>query len=1000
MTTEARTTVSHHTDADWFRTLAESAWFAVFVYRGNRFFYVNRATCELTGYDQRELLRLGPEDVLHPDSRARVPRINPRSGLYPSVTEPIEVEVIRRDGSTRWLALTTGTVYFKGFTAGLGSAVDITAQKRTQAALNRSLETESILTEISHRLMQLEFTQLDEGIRTALRRIGQPSHADHCAMFWFSDDTTSAEVTHEWCDHGVTSPVTGSDAFLGGGCHWLVNQLESRNVIAARCPADLPEQAREERSGLESAGIKSFAAVPFHVAGRLRGFVSLATLREQRTWDADDLRLLRVAGEMVGSTVHRLRTERELHASRERLELAQLAGRSVAWEWDVTSDRMVFSSSAASLFGGDLVTVPATGSELLEWIPAADAARISAALREVLRNGIPYSIEHRVVDSQGRDRWLVVRGQAQHGSDGSVTKVVGVSADITERKEAELALRREKERALVTLSSIADGVIRTDSDGRVDFLNPAAERLTGCRLELAAGRKLAEIYRVIDEYSRRLRPDPVTLCLAERRVIEPVGSCLLRREDGSEFAVRDSAAPLLDPDGAAVGAVLVVQDVTRVRGLEREMAYLATHDPLTGLINRREFERRLDGAVRGASETGQAHCLCYLDLDDFKILNDTCGHVAGDELLRQLTGVLAASIPREDTIARLGGDEFGLLLRNCGLEEGRSTAETVLDAVRQFRFLWLDKVFEVRASIGIVPVNRRSGSLSELLSASDAACYVAKDSGRNRVHLSEPDDAEIAIRYSEMNWVQRINTALEEDRFVLYGQPIRALQPQHREEFVEVLLRLVDEAGEIIAPDQFLTAAERYRIMPAIDRWVVREAFAAIARGAHPSATFAINLSGQTFGDQGLLELIEELMQQHAIDGHRLCFEITETTAIANLATARTFIDSLRARGCRFVLDDFGSGLSSFRYLRSLPVSLLKIDGEIVRHVASDPIQREMVIAIRRIGETMGLGTIGEWVENRAVAETLRDIGIDYAQGFWIARPRPLSDETPEPREP
>lgn len=976
-------------DAEWFRTLAESAWFGVFVYRGNRFYYVNRASARITGYDQAALLRMGPEDLIHPDSQASLPAIDSRSGLYPTTADPVEARIVCRDGGTRWIALTTGTVEFSGFRAGLGTAVDITLQKTAQAELARSLEVQNVLTEISQRFLRLDPSRLDEGIAAVLGLLGRTAAVDRCSLFRLTEDRREARCTHDWCRDGVDSLRQAGRTVPADVFPQFQRRLQEHEIVTIASLDDLPDESGGERRWLEEWGVRSFAVVPFHLGGELAGFVTFGAVEGSRRWGDEETQLLRVGGEVIGAALYRLRSEIELRDSRERLELAQIAGRSVAWEWDLQSDRMVFSTSASHVFGIAPERVPGSGAELRLMVPPEDRERISQRFREIFRTGEPYVLEHRITMPGGQLRWISARGQPERDDLGRVRRIVGVSADVTERIEAELALRQEKERALVTLSSIGDGVIRTDPEGRVDFLNPAAERLTGRRTREALGRPLSEVYRVADESTGRLRPDPVSQCLEAGRVVESTGPAVLLREDGSEFAVRDSAAPISGPDGRPVGAVLVVQDVTRVRRLEREMAYLATRDPLTGLINRREFERRLQEAIREASFAGQSHCLCYLDLDDFKVLNDTCGHVAGDELLRQLTGVLAASIPAEDTIGRLGGDEFGILLRNCTLEEGRGSAEAVLDAVRGFRFLWQDTVYEVRASVGIVSIGRERGSLPELLSAADAACYVAKDRGRNRVHVSEPDDAEIALRYTEMGWIQRINAALDEGRFVLYGQPIRPLRERRAEEFVEVLLRLVDESGEIIAPEQFLTAAERYRIMPSVDRWVVRQALAVIAED-RTATTFAINLSGQSFGDAGLLDLIVERLDHHRIDGRRVCFEITETTAISNLTIAQGFIDVLRERGCRFVLDDFGSGLSSFRYLRSLPVSLLKIDGEIVRHVAQDPIQREMVTAIRRIGETMGLRTIGEWVESRAVAETLRDIGVDYAQGFWVARPRPL----------
>jgi diguanylate cyclase (GGDEF)-like protein/PAS domain S-box-containing protein len=529
--------------------------------------------------------------------------------------------------------------------------------------------------------------------------------------------------------------------------------------------------------------------------------------------------------------------------------------------------------------------------------------------------------------------------------------------------------------------------VRTDAEGRVDYLNPVAEQLTGHSLASALGRPLAEIYDVVDEATGQPRPNPVELCLAEGKVVVLPGHSRLRRADGEEFAVRDSAAPIRDGAGVPRGAVLVVQDVTQLRGLEREMVYLARHDSLTGLITRRELERQLETALASAAEGTRHHALCYLDLDEFKLVNDTCGHVAGDELLRQITALLAAQVREADVIARLGGDEFGVLLYDCSLEGAGAVAEKLCRTVRKFRFTWEDRAFDVGVSIGVVPINTESGTLSQVLSAADAACYVAKEQGRNRAHLYQPDDRAVAERYGEMQWVQRINRGFEENRFRLYSQPIMPLAGGP--EMAEILLRLVGEDGQLLPTPSFIAAAERYHLIRNIDRWVVDAALDRIPE-VPGDRIFTINLSGQSLGDPAFLDFVLGRVRRGRVPPQRICFEITETATIANLGRARQFILVLKELGCRFVLDDFGSGLSSFAYLQSLPVDFLKIDGEFVRHLPSDPVQRALVEAIHNVGHLMGLVTIAESVESEAAAIALREIGVDYAQGFWLGMPAPL----------
>ena len=427
------------------------------------------------------------------------------------------------------------------------------------------------------------------------------------------------------------------------------------------------------------------------------------------------------------------------------------------------------------------------------------------------------------------------------------------------------------------------------------------------------------------------------------------------------------------------------------RQAEDLLRHQASHDALTGLINRREFERRLAGALREARELGRRHALCYMDLDQFKIVNDVCGHGAGDELLQQLVVQLRGCVRETDTLARLGGDEFGLLLENCSLESAERAAQNLLERVRRFRFAWLGKTFEVGVSIGLVPIDGSSGDASSVLSAADVACYTAKDLGRHRVHVYRTDDTEVTRRRGEMDWVSRIKHALREGQFRLFAQPIVATrdgEPRDR----EVLLRLVGEHGKLVMPEAFVPAAERYGVMPALDRWVVEQVVSTCGRWQRdlPGAGCSINISGASVNDDGFLRFLHGLIESHGLAPRTICFEITETAAIVNLTRAAHFVRELKSLGCRFALDDFGSGLSSFSYLKSLPVDYLKIAGSFVRGVTEDPVDDAMVEAINKIGHVMGLQTIAEYVEREVVLARIREIGVDYVQGNAIAAPCPL----------
>jgi len=436
----------------------------------------------------------------------------------------------------------------------------------------------------------------------------------------------------------------------------------------------------------------------------------------------------------------------------------------------------------------------------------------------------------------------------------------------------------------------------------------------------------------------------------------------------------------------------------RIDEATERLSYQATHDALTGLVNRREFERRLEKALTSAREQGRAHALCYLDLDQFKIVNDTCGHVAGDELLRQLTVLLQSKVRDADLLARLGGDEFGVLLENCPLEQAQIVADLLRQTVKDFHFVWQNKAFVIGVSIGLVPLTQDCESLASVLSCADSACYAAKDLGRNRVHVYRVEDSEMAQRQGEMNWVARITHAIEENRFRLYYQTIMPLADAGNEgSHFEILLRMLSDQGELIPPMAFIPAAERYNLMPSIDRWVVSTAFGLYWKILPKNAlnqrhTCTVNLSGPSLCDDHFLEFIKRQFALYQVPYDHICFEITETAAISNLSRAMEFIGELRSQGCRFSLDDFGSGLSSFTYLKNMPVDYLKIDGSFVRDMVNDPMDAAMVVAINQVGHVMGLKTIAEFVETDAVLELLREMGVDFAQGYGIEHPRPLED--------
>jgi diguanylate cyclase (GGDEF)-like protein/PAS domain S-box-containing protein len=696
---------------------------------------------------------------------------------------------------------------------------------------------------------------------------------------------------------------------------------------------------------------------------------------------------------------HRLIRNREdaennLRISEERFEYAVLASNDGIWDWSLRSEHLFLSARFETLLGFEPGKMRETPASFLRRIHPRERHAVARALRTHLRSGNRFDLEFRIRMQDDSYRWFRTRGCSVLDVDGKPRRMAGSLTDVTDRKHAEAQIFEEKERAQVTLASIADAVITVDTSGCIEFLNPVAERLTGWRNEDAYKCPVTKVFSVMDESTGLEVPDPVARALRDGCVVEPDGNVVLRRKSDAPVAIDHSVAPIRDRMGAVIGAVLVFHDMSRERQYATRLAHLASHDPLTGLLNRREFERRLSMALVDGAQLGTNHAVLYLDLDQFKVVNDTCGHAAGDELLRQIALLLRPRLREGDTLARLGGDEFGVLLEHCAAGPALQIAQTLRTAVADFRFVWKDRSFNVGVSVGVVNVSDASQTLAAVLSAADAACYMAKDNGRNRVQVYRPDSNEVALRHGEMEWVNRLHRALGEHRFCLFAQPVHGTRGDNQTPpYTELLLRLRDENNQLIPPAEFLPAAERYNLMPDIDRWVITTAFGMLAQqlesadGEGIGENVAINLSGASIGEDGFLEFVRAQFLQFRIPYSQICFEITETTAISSLSKAMDFMTSLQAHGCRFALDDFGVGVSSFTYLKNLPVDFLKIDGSFVTDMLQNPVNYAMVEAIHRIGHIMGKKTIAESVESPSILDALRTIGVDYAQGFAIAQP-------------
>jgi diguanylate cyclase (GGDEF)-like protein/PAS domain S-box-containing protein len=616
--------------------------------------------------------------------------------------------------------------------------------------------------------------------------------------------------------------------------------------------------------------------------------------------------------------------------------------------------------------------------------PAYERARLRHYMDAHVSDGtFPscYEFDARRVDGSSITLEVVIRTLTWGGQPA----VQATVTDVTDRKRALTALRRYEQ----IISSTADLMAFIDQSCIYQAVNDAFVRAYDLVRERIVGKSMYEVHGEQ---------------VFEGRLKEALDRCLAGDEahyqawfdfpaTGRRF-MDVAFYPFDDGMGKDSGVVVSWRDLTETHTLSEKLSYQASHDALTGLVNRREFEQRLRNLIDLAREDDTEHALCYLDLDQFKVINDTCGHVAGDELLRQLGMLLPDEVRKGDTLARLGGDEFGVLMERCSITQATRVANALLEAIRNLQFHWEDKTFYVGVSIGVVPINKASESITEVLSTADSACYAAKDGGRNRIHVYREDDIKVAQRHGEMQWVARIQRALDDDRFKLYAQPITSVAaPEAAPIHYEVLLRLQDEQGRIVLPGAFLPAVERYDLSARLDDWVIRNAFEWLVEHPEPMRCLdlvSINLSGPSLGDNQLMGHIIERFKEGRIPPEKICLEITETAAITNLTSATRFIKSLKEWGCRFALDDFGSGLSSFAYLKNLPVDFLKIDGLFVKDILDDPIDYAMVKCINEIGHVMGKKTVAEFVDSEAVLSALAVIGVDYAQGYAVGKPRPI----------
>lgn len=632
------------------------------------------------------------------------------------------------------------------------------------------------------------------------------------------------------------------------------------------------------------------------------------------------------------------------------------------------------------------------GLKVFDLIHKKDKEKLDYCFERLIKNKIEhFSLEVCCEDSKNNLHDFFCNCSSIIDNQNNSKHIIFHFQNISSRKMAERALQKSEERFRLLYNGMPSMFFTISRDKTIRSINKYGAKHLGYNIVELSDKSIDTIISTKDIEKNT---EHIEACFED---VDKIHRWQLqtKHKDNSLIWVRITARHIrLDKFDNEDFLYIVAEDISETQRLSEKLSYQATHDPLTGLNNRIEFERRLKNALETRSHNAE-HALCYMDLDNFKIINDTSGHLAGDELLRQLSIVLKQKLRQSDVLARLGGDEFGILMENCSLKFARRTIEGIRQTIEEFRFVWQDKKFTIGSSMGLVPISESFSKVEDILSAADAACYTAKDTGRNRIHIFFPNDIELNRKRGEMEWVSRITNALEENKFVLYFQEIKPVTKTHDDIHIELLIRLQGDNGELIPPGAFLSSAERYNIVSKIDRWVVETA---LEKLSSPEINLDllgqcnINLSGQSLGNRDFSRFLFKAISESEVPSSILCFEVTETAAIANLASAIRFIRALKIQGCSFALDDFGSGVSSFGYLKNLPVDYLKIDGTFVRDIIDDDVDFTMVKSINDIGQVMNKKTVAEFVENEKINEKLSDIGVDYVQGYNIHTPEPLDN--------
>ncbi len=972
-----------------YRVLVENAPESVVVLdvESGRFVDCNDNAADFFRMSREDLLRVGPEQVSPPLQADGTPSFGVSRGYLEAALrgETPVFEWLHQDADGKQIPSEVRFVRLPSSSGSLirASIIDITERK--QAELVGAGERRALEKIASREPLAGALASITEVVERVL-----PS-AICCIRIYDPVKRTLRHVTGTSLPREYVALMDDYPAEIRFGSCAAAVALQRQIIVPDIAKDALWEHRREAalKAGLHACWSTPITGADGRVLGTFATYLRRTGMPSRR-----DLELVGRMAQLARIAIERRRSDDALRESEGRIR--GLFDNVVEGLYQVTLDGYLLSANPA------LIAMLGYASlDELRGIGSTDRLYADPALRRELieklkAEGKLVEAEYQLKRRDGTVITITENARLNRDERGQPVGFEGTITDITERKRAEQQFYEEKERAEVTLQSIADAVITTDRSGTVDYVNPIAEKMTGWPSDEACGRNVTEIVKLVKEGSHDAIEDPVSHALASGDPIHLADQTVLVSRRGGEVPIQATVAPIRDRAANTAGAVIVFSDVSRERRMKRLLSYQAAHDALTGLINRREFESRLNSAIESArGDKNVRHAMVYVDLDQFKVVNDTCGHPAGDQLLKHVTGILQTRVRAHDVLARLGGDEFGVLLEYCTPDQALRIADSLRQSIHDLRFQWGTNTMQIGASIGIVQIDHQVESVATLLSAADIACYSAKDGGRNRVQVYDPASA--SARHREMRWMARLTHARDEGRLDIMFQPIVRVSASAKERpHYELLLRLHDENGAIVLPDEFIPAAERFNLMPSLDRWVIekvlRDYVPSTRDGVEEAAfTVAVNLSGTTLSDPSFLEFLIDALEAHEPTPGVLCFEVTETAAITNLGHASYLMREMASRGCLVALDDFGSGLSSFNYLRTLPVNYLKIDGKFVQNVAVDPVDRSMVEAIVQIGKAIGIETVAERVETPAVLDMLRRIGVGYAQGFLVGRPTSMS---------